>query len=92
MQVNVWPDEKDHPGFKEFCEAHYRKMVHVTKAMLKGSFHLTKFIPIQLLIFQFKNYTYLNLRTTLCNTHFLCINEMENSHTKYTLRIFIGAG
>ena len=36
----MWPDEKDYPGFREYCEDYYRKMVKITTALLKGKIQL----------------------------------------------------
>ena len=34
--MNVWPNEADHPGFKEYCETYYHDMCNITTALLKG--------------------------------------------------------
>lgn len=35
-EVNLWPDASNHPGFREYCEGHYRKMCRVASALLRG--------------------------------------------------------
>lgn len=35
-EVNIWPDPKKHPGFKEFNEEYYWKLFNVSAALLRG--------------------------------------------------------
>lgn len=35
-EVNIWPDTKKHPGFKEFNESYYWKLFDVSTAILRG--------------------------------------------------------
>uniref|UniRef100_A0A914VNI2 Fe2OG dioxygenase domain-containing protein n=1 Tax=Plectus sambesii TaxID=2011161 RepID=A0A914VNI2_9BILA len=35
-EVNVWPDEDKHPGFKEFQEAYYWAAFHLSSILLRG--------------------------------------------------------
>lgn len=35
-EVNVWPDEKKHPGFREFNEDFYFKMFDMSAKLLRG--------------------------------------------------------
>jgi len=35
-EVNVWPEESKHPGFREFNENFYIKMFHLSSVLLRG--------------------------------------------------------
>nr|AAK21903.1 isopenicillin N synthase [Kallichroma tethys] len=35
-EVNVWPEEEKHPGFRDFAEGYYRDVFGLSKALLRG--------------------------------------------------------
>lgn len=35
-EVNEWPDESRHPGFREFCEEYFRQMLDLSIGLLRG--------------------------------------------------------
>jgi len=35
-EVNVWPDQKKHPGFKEYQEQYYSEVFDLSQALLRG--------------------------------------------------------
>lgn len=35
-EVNVWPDEEKHPGFREYQENYYRKVFNLSLVLLRG--------------------------------------------------------
>jgi len=35
-EINVWPDEEKHPGFKQFQEFYYWKVFHLSSIILRG--------------------------------------------------------
>lgn len=35
-EVNVWPDDDKHPGFKQFQEAYYWSAFHLSSVLLRG--------------------------------------------------------
>ena len=35
-EVNTWPDEEKHPGFKEYQESYFREMCDFSSALLRG--------------------------------------------------------
>lgn len=35
-EVNIWPDEKKHPGFKEYQESYFNQMCDLSTALLRG--------------------------------------------------------
>ncbi len=35
-EVNVWPDQAKHPGFKEYMESYYFQVCHLSQVLLRG--------------------------------------------------------